>query len=213
MKILIVEDELLVADYLRKTLQKNGFSVIGISDDYESTMNLLTEEPDVCLLDIRLSNNENGIDIGKELLNKNISFIYLTANNEMETIRKAAVTKPSAYLTKPFNENDILAALELIKAKKKEETLLVHTAKGRIEIPFSEILYCQADNVYSVIFTKDKSYTERITLKELEQKLNTDFEKVHRSYLVNKTHVDSRSSSKVYVGNQEIPISRSYRRQ
>ncbi|MCB0479299.1 MAG: DNA-binding response regulator [Crocinitomicaceae bacterium] len=213
MRILIIEDELLVADHLRRILIKRGYEVIGIADDYASAMTKIELKPDICMLDIRLANNSNGIDIGKKLKELGIDFIYLTANNEVETIRKAAVTKPGAYLTKPFNENDITASIELINARQTNlETIALHTTKGIVELPMSNILYCQADNVYSIIVTPEKTYTERITLKELEGLLNEDFEKVHRSYIVNKNYIDSKSSSKIYIGEFEIPVSRSYRK-
>ncbi|MEZ4936718.1 MAG: DNA-binding response regulator [Crocinitomicaceae bacterium] len=213
MRILIVEDELLVADHLRRILTKRGYQVVGLADDIQSATNSLEMKPDLCMVDIRLANNDSGITIGEQLNAKGIPFIYITANNEVETIRKAAITRPSAYLTKPFNENDIAAAIELVKVRNSDkQTITIHTSKGKAEIPMSDILYCQADNVYSIIVTEEKSYTERITLKELEQLLSSDFEKVHRSYIVNKHWIDSKTSSKIFIAEHEIPVSRSFRK-
>ncbi|MEZ4939118.1 MAG: response regulator [Crocinitomicaceae bacterium] len=170
MRILIIEDELLVADHLRRILIKRGYEVIGIADDYASAMTKIELKPDICMLDIRLANNSNGIDIGKKLKELGIDFIYLTANNEVETIRKAAVTKPGAYLTKPFNENDITASIELINARQTNlETIALHTTKGIVELPMSNILYCQADNVFHYCYSRKNLYRKNyFSLKELK---------------------------------------------
>ncbi len=162
MKVVLIEDEYLVADYLKTILVKNGFEVIGMADDYQTALKLIAFKPDVCLVDIRLANNENGIDVGKVLNKKQIPFIYLTANNELTTIKDAVKTHPEAYLTKPFSERDVIAALELINFKFNAiKTLELKTVKGKIEILFDDILYIEADNVYTKIISKSKVHTER----------------------------------------------------
>ena len=211
MKVLIVEDELLVADYIRKILQKNSYKVVDVADTFAAVESSLSLNPDVCLLDIRLAQNNDGIEVGALLHQKGIPFIYLTANNELHTIQKAIQTKPQAYLTKPFNERDIIAALELLKFKLNEsKTLILKGSQGYFDLSLNEILYLKADNVYTEIHTSDKCYVERQTLKEMEEQLTEDFIRVHRSFVVNKKHIVARKKNAVTVGEIEIPVSRTF---
>jgi DNA-binding LytR/AlgR family response regulator len=216
MKVLIVEDELLVSDYINNIITKYDYNVVGMVDNIaEAKKNIEYNTPDVVLLDIRLVNNENGIDLGRYLSSHKIPFVYITANSDIDTIKKAAETKPFSYLSKPFNERDIVAAFEVIKASLKSEKLLeIKTPNGKVQINVNDIYFIKADNVYVEIQTIDKSYTERLTLKEMEEEINSpDFIRVHRSYLVNKKHIASWTSQAVCLTNSiNISISKTYRK-
>jgi len=213
MKILIIEDESLVSNYMKGLLEKNDYNVIGIANNYQSTLESLVSFPDICLLDIRIANNNNGgIEIGK-LLNKNkIPFIYLTANNCDFNLSEALLTKPYSFVSKPFAEREIVVTLELFRLtleNRKKIELITHL--GKVLIPINDILYIQANNVYSNIFTKDKTYVMRITLKDIRSRLNYNLVKVHRSYIVNKNKITSYKSSIIYINEIKIPFSRTYR--
>lgn len=213
MNVLIVEDELIVADYLKKILEKHQVNVIGMVDSISmAKASIQKSKPDLCVVDIRLVDGDSGIDLGVYLNQENIPFIYLTANNEITTIKKAVLTKPQSYLTKPFSERDIIAAIELIKVSFSSNNFLsIKSHKGKIKISFNNILYLQADNVYTKIFTLEKEFVERITLKEIESKLDASFVKVHRSYVVNKSKITSFTASVIYINDTKIPVSRSFK--
>lgn len=214
MKVLIIEDDLIVANYLKSMLKKHTFEVVAISDDVQSATISLEQNPDACLLDIRLADDNNGIEFGKILQEKKIPFIYLTANNEIATIKEAVATQPNAYLTKPFSERDVIAALELIKATIQQQAFIeVKTQKGKIKLLLSDILYCQADNVYTKIVIEDKEYVERVTLKDMENHLNENFIRVHRSYIVNKNKITSYKINEIFIGETKIPLSKNYKQE
>lgn len=211
MKIAIIEDEFLVANHLKTILVQYGFKVLGVADDYASALKLTTLNPAIFLVDIRLLNDESGIDVGKMLNEKNIPFIYLTANNELTTIKEAVKTHPQAYLTKPFSERDVIAALELFSIKNNAtKTITVKTPKGKKELFLDEILYIEADNVYSKIVTVNKTHTERATLKEVSKLLDDNFVRVHRSYVINKKKITSKKANVIYINQIEIPCSKNY---
>lgn len=208
MNILIVEDEYLIADMLGIMLKRNGYSQIVHADTLEKATESLEKEPDVCFIDIRL-NGENGIDFAKILQQREIPFVFITANNEMETIRLAALTNPQAYLSKPVNEKDLIATLEIIRAR-FPKYIWVRTNLGKVKVRQSDILYIEADNVYSKIVCESRTYMERITLKEIEDLLEPFLIKVHRSFIVNRNKIDSFKSNELRVGNYKIPVSKKY---
>ncbi len=111
MKVLIVEDEFLVADFIGTVLLKNNHEIVGMADDLESAITALAEFPEVCLVDIHLAKNNCGIDFGIILNEKKIPFVYITANNDIATKKRAKDSNPIAYLSKPFNVKDLLSVL------------------------------------------------------------------------------------------------------
>ncbi|MBI2259884.1 MAG: response regulator [Flavobacteriia bacterium] len=164
-KAVIVEDELLVANHIKIILLKEDIEVIDIVDNVKEAENLISTNPDFFLLDIRLFENSSGIEIGEKLNKLNIPFIYITANNEMSVIKKAVATNPQTYISKPFNERDVLAALELLKIKLNNKRYLqIMTTKGKINIPEQTILYCEANGSYVDVVTENHKYTQRTTL-------------------------------------------------
>jgi DNA-binding NarL/FixJ family response regulator len=116
-RIIIIEDEFFVQIHLTKILTNLGYQVVN---SYHCTEDFLEETDwnfDIALVDIFLSETLTGIDAAKEIKQKQKPFIFLTANQDSTTILEAAQLGPSAYLTKPFIEADIEAALTILKLK------------------------------------------------------------------------------------------------
>jgi DNA-binding NtrC family response regulator len=113
-KILIVEDGIVEANNLRIIMENAGYVVSGLVDSYERALTAVEHDrPDLVLLDIFLAGPKTGIDIARVLKEKNIAFIYLSANSNKETLELAKVTEPYGFLVKPFRKKDILIALEI----------------------------------------------------------------------------------------------------
>ncbi|MET4083104.1 DNA-binding NtrC family response regulator [Pedobacter sp. UYP30] len=113
-KILIVEDEFIVADDLQLTLQQAGYQVCGIASSFKEAKLLIeSTKPSLVLLDIQLMGEKNGIDLAQELKVKNIPFVFLSANSNQTILEKAKLTEPFGFLVKPFREKDLLVALEI----------------------------------------------------------------------------------------------------
>ncbi|WP_333803562.1 response regulator [Sulfurospirillum sp.] len=119
LKVMIIEDEPLIALNLTKILEKKGFDVTGHVGNFEDACNLFNaNKPDIVLSDIKLENNESGIDVVKHLkILSDFSVIYLTSYGDDAMIEKALSTNPAAYITKPFKDLDLNAALKLVSAK------------------------------------------------------------------------------------------------
>ncbi len=114
LKILIVEDQFLEANELCLILKKAGHMVLGVGKSVELASSLLVKSrPDIVLVDIFLKGDLTGIDLAMELNQKNIPFIYLSANSNAATLESAIATKPYGFLIKPFREREILIALDI----------------------------------------------------------------------------------------------------
>jgi DNA-binding NarL/FixJ family response regulator len=114
-KILIVEDEPLIAEGIALHLKNSIFTVTHTAYDAEDAIHLLqTRMPDIAILDINLEGEKDGIQIA-EYINSEcpIPFIYLTSYSDKTTMDRAKETSPSGFIVKPFNKNTLLATLEI----------------------------------------------------------------------------------------------------
>ncbi len=114
-KVLIVEDEAIVAVDLKNTILKLDTFVTDIVSNHDDALQSIdTNEPDIILMDINLDNDIDGIDVVKSIhTNKYIPVIYLTAHDDIQTINRAIETQPVGYLVKPFNRADLKTTLLL----------------------------------------------------------------------------------------------------
>lgn len=113
-RILIVEDQFIEANNLRIILKKAGYMVCTIARSVAEGLKIVdSEKPDLVLLDIRLKGNLTGIDLAKILGDRNIAFMFLSANSNKETLEAAKATKPYGFLVKPFREKDVLIMLDV----------------------------------------------------------------------------------------------------
>lgn len=212
MRVLIVEDDFIVADHLRLMLKKHGIEVIEIVDSVDKAIQFLEQKPDLVFVDIRLKGNKTGIDLAVELNKVNQPFIFLTANNEINTLKKAAQTSPLSYITKPYKESDILALIEIYKSS-QTKTISVKTLFGKKTVELSSILYFEAEGAYVNVVTQDKVYKERKYLSELDGLFPETLIRVHRGYIINKDKISQYNSKYVYIQEHAIPISRTYKKE
>jgi len=115
LKILIVEDEPLVAEHISTYLNNADFIVCGIAhDDEEARHCLRTQLPDAVILDINLDGNVDGIQLA-EFINKqfHLPFLFLTSYADRDTLERAKKVEPWGYIVKPFNEKTLQASLEI----------------------------------------------------------------------------------------------------
>ena len=121
-RILLVEDEGLVAMTLEETLKRIGYSVVGIAMSGEEALSLTGERhPDVILMDIHLQGEMDGIEAAQKIKGLyGIPIIFLTAYSDDETIRRVVLTESSGYLVKPINTRELFAGIESALYKKRK---------------------------------------------------------------------------------------------
>jgi DNA-binding NtrC family response regulator len=119
-KILIVEDEFVVANALRLTLEQAGYTITGIASSAEEAEKMLQiQRPDLVLLDIQLDGKRSGIDLAGKLNEDDIAFIYLSANSSQKILEEAKATDPYGFLVKPFRERDLLVTLDIASYRQR----------------------------------------------------------------------------------------------
>lgn len=124
-KILIIEDETIVALDIKRIVKSFGYEVTDAVTNFESAINSVKENrPDIILSDINLNSDKNGIDI-IETIHKDdlIPTIYITAYSDELTIQRAIKTNPMGYILKPFRKDDIKSALLLTIYKLQNEKI------------------------------------------------------------------------------------------
>ncbi len=221
-RILIVEDELIVAHHLAAVIRDEGHPNTRIAKTYKEALKLIDEfQPQLILTDIMLGANADGIRLGQHINETlNIPFIYITSHGSIEMIREASKTKPNAYLVKPFKTPDLLAAIELavnstIPESKAEAANKIWIKDGNSLIPFNanDILFLQADQNYTYIHTtNNKPKLVRHFLSATQNMLPEGFFiRVHKSYLVNIRQIKEIKTSTVLVGQETVPVGRTYR--
>ena len=121
LKILIVEDEFIVANDLRIILEKAGYKVCGIAPSVIKAKELIANKaPDWILLDIFLQGDKTGIDLAGELTEMGIPFIYISANTNQGILEAAKATLPYGFLVKPFREKDLMVMLDIARYRHEQ---------------------------------------------------------------------------------------------
>lgn len=216
LKIYIVEDEPLIVATITSALKKHGFQVIGDSDEYDEALPAIDKtQPDLVLLDIQLEGVKDGIDLAEALDKRAIPYLYLTSQTDPETIKRVKETQPLGYIVKPFTENGLRSNIELAwhNFSLTNQDFILLKSEGRThKINQDSILYLKAFDNYCYVYTTTNQYLVPHTLKNTSEKLNPDnFVQTHRSYWVNIKKISSTTSSVVYLGSEEIPLSSSHK--
>lgn len=232
-KILISEDEVIIAEDIAASLEELGYETCAI-DSGEDTIDMIREtQPDLVLLDINLRGGADGVDIGSRIKEEfNIPFIYLTAYADHATVDRAKKTEPDGFLVKPFDEKSLRSAIEIALYKhdhshketngaqlnhKEQEVasdyIFVKVKHRIIKVHYSDILWVEAYDNYSFIVTADQKYLVSSTLKDMEQKLpSQNFVRVHRSYIANLDKIEALEENSVVFGKGDVPIGKSYKK-
>ena len=232
-KLLVVEDDMIIAANIALQLSKLGYEVSGIVPrGEEAILHAETNRPDLILLDISLKGSLDGIETAHAINQRwNIPIIYVTANTDEATFERAKKTRPYAFISKPIRAIELQRAIELAISRLADEHHPTTTADPAPDAPFvlsdrifvrhrekiikifiADILYVEADRNYCHLYTADKEYILTTTLKVMEDKLPANyFVRVHRSYLVNLTQVDEVGEGHIGAKGKTIPLSHNLR--
>lgn len=219
-KILIVEDEQIIAENLRFILNEYGYHHVDVSIDAAETKSLFEQTTyDLVLMDINLGDTStiDGIDLIKWLVKKySFIFMYVTANADEKTVQKAKETQPAGYIIKPFINVSIYANVEIalnsLNSLKNKDSF-TYTNKGmQYQVLLSEITHIKADGSYIHIYmVNEDQHFVRKSLFEFNQQYATIFIRIHKSILINKYHVQGYTSQSVKINEKKLPLGRTYK--
>jgi len=210
-KILIVEDEVLIADYIKDILENNGSENISMAHSVKEARDKMRDwQPDIILMDINLEGNLEGISLSQEK-NDDAQIIFITGQTDSKTVEDALKISPQSYLTKPIREVDLLTAIKIIINKKQKQYVFVKDGYDDIKLKLNDIIYIQSDKNYLDIITTNSKFTIRNTLLEFCKQLPSSFKQIHRSTFVNSDFIEKISSDEVFAKGYKLSLSRNYR--
>ena len=248
--ILIVEDEAILAMDLADLLETDGYHVVGTANNGRKALDLFRQNPvDLILCDITIKGDWDGIETVTQLFRlRQVPVIYLTALSDRTTISRAKETVPAAYITKPFDAQQLRIAVEMalnnfsvrvlapaadpavkvvplnanpLPADKDQRTgpilrvndaLFVKQNYQFMKVMLSEVMYLEADDIYTTIVTTGKKYVVRLSLGNMLERLHASrLVRTHRSYAINLDQIDSFSEHDVVISGHSIPLSRNYK--
>jgi len=122
-RVMIVEDEVLIAEALRLRLERMGYTVVGVVASGEEALNLVANTtPDLVLMDIRLAGSMDGITAGEHIHSRfRLPVVYLTANSDPETIERVIRSQPYGYISKPIDDATLRSTLSIAFQKSELE--------------------------------------------------------------------------------------------
>ncbi|HWQ44877.1 MAG TPA: response regulator [Methanosarcina barkeri] len=114
-RVLIIEDEHIVAMGIKKMLKSLGYTVTGVASSGEDAISKAESTfPDVVLMDIMLKGDLDGVEAAKEIRERfDVPIVYLTAYSDNNILERAKITEPFGYIIKPFDEKDLYSSIEI----------------------------------------------------------------------------------------------------
>jgi DNA-binding NarL/FixJ family response regulator len=182
-KILVVEDESIVARDIRQKLTGAGYEVTGLARDYDRALRLFNADiPDLIICDIYLKSKKTGIDFVERTRRiQPVPVVYLTAYSDDESVSNALNTQPSSYLVKPFTKKQLLATVERIinqelngvdkklsripKPTPRELQILSLIAEGNTSVKVAELLELSPETVQTHRKNMLKKYSVNSTVE------------------------------------------------
>ncbi|PKH51186.1 DNA-binding response regulator [Tenacibaculum sp. Bg11-29] len=233
--ILIIEDTTDDAFVLREMLEENNYNVVAIASSYQEALTLFYKlDIDLIIIDVFLDGNPDGITFAETISitpNALKPFVFLTSSKNRQIFERAKLTKPFSFLLKPFNELEMLYALEIAVEKFYEQSnifssedkdtvisqdyLFIKKTNALRKVMLSSILYIEVDDRYCNIITEKEKYIIQVSLGKISELLdNKIFIRTHRKYIVNSNAIEQiilNDNLLILKGNHKVTFSGKYK--
>ncbi|WP_025763727.1 LytR/AlgR family response regulator transcription factor [Dyadobacter tibetensis] len=231
-KIGIIEDELVIARTILSTLEELGYTPCGPAISYTEALDMFeSQKPELVLLDIQLAGRKDGFDVAEKINETyRIPFIFLTANSDFDTIDRAKKLKPHAFIVKPFNKEELYAAIEIalttfnggpvgsrseseVASRVSRNFMFVKDGYVFRKIFFDELIYLESEANYVLLHLKSpKRVMVRSTINDFTNQLPSDqFLRIHRRFSVNLDYIEEVFPNELSLHGSQLPIGKSYR--
>lgn len=233
--VLIVEDTASERDALIPVLEANNYNVLGVAPTFKDALQLYNStNPDVLIIDIFLNGTPDGINFAEFVdasSNSSKPFVFLTSSTDRKIFEKAKLAKPFSYLLKPFNELELLYAIEMAVEKFynqndvfsgdeedtviSDEHLFIKKGKSLKKVLVSDIIYVEVEDKYCNVVTEKEKFVILMSLTKMIKFLNSSlFYQTHRRFIVNIEKIEEITLSDNLIllsGGHKVDISDNYR--
>ncbi|HEY1195406.1 MULTISPECIES: LytR/AlgR family response regulator transcription factor [Flavobacterium] len=233
--VLIIEDTPEQSDALSKVLLENNFTVVGVARNFTDALKLFYENTiDIIIIDVFLDGKPDGITFAESINiipNASKPFVFLTSSQDRQIFERAKLTKPFSFLMKPFNELEILYAIEMAVEKFYAQTnvflseeqdtvisndfLFIKKKNALKKVSLSDILYIEVEERYCNIITEKEKFVILISLTKISDLLDKNkFIRTHRNTIVNSDKIEEiilADNLIVLKGNHKINLSDTYK--
>lgn len=233
--VLIIEDTPEQSDALRKVLLVNNYNIVGVATNYTDALTLFYNNPiDIVVIDVFLDGKPDGITFAETInIVPNITkpFVFLTSSQDRQIFERAKLTKPFSFLMKPFNELEILYAVEMAVEKFYEQTnvflsedqdtvisndyMFIKKKNVLKKVSLKDIVYIEVEDRYCNLITEKEKFVILISLTKIRALLNKNkFIRTHRNYIVNADYIEEiilADNLVVLKGNYKINLSDTYK--
>ncbi len=220
-RILIVEDEAIIAADLNMILSKRGYACDQTDNAVEAMEFIARNDYQLFLLDIFISGDTDGVDLASQIRKKTDKpLLFLTSYYDNQTLGRVKDIKPEAYIVKPFEERNLVANIELalyrhnrpVVNSPSSDKIFVKDQNELVALDPKDITYIEADDNYAKVVANARTYVLSHPIKKVEENLGQlPFARVHKSFIVNLTKVTSIQEGYVFLGTEKIPLGRTFR--
>jgi len=233
--VLIIEDTVAESDALVKVLTENNYNIVGVAQTYQEALTMFYQNTiDIVVIDVFLDGKPDGITFAETINivpNGVKPFVFLTSSKDRQIFERAKLTKPFSFLMKPFNELEILYALEMAVEKFYEQTNIFHSEdqntvisndtlfikknKSLKKVKIEDIVYIEVEDRYCNIITDVEKFVILISLTKIIQLLDAGkFCQTHRNYIVNLSKIQEiivNDNLVILKGNHKVTLSDKYK--
>lgn len=218
-KILVIEDDPIDLISIKAKLKELGHHEPVVSD-HNTDLNLLVKNtnPQLVISDIYFEKKPLGLALVDICTALDIPLILMTADTRVDTYNLANKHHKVTYLVKPFHHLTLQTCIELVM--KEVNTMMPADehycyvkdyAGNKVRLNYRDILFIRAEGNFCHIQCQQVHYMIRISLAHFSEQLDDHFVQVHKSFIVNKAHVNKIAHNHIIIITQEIPIGRKYR--
>lgn len=233
--ILIVEDQQEQIDLLTDILKTNGFHIAGVARNFKEAIQFLNNVPiDFLILDIFLGESPEGIMVAEFIdtqPDKLKPFIFLTSSTSRQIFERAKLTHPYSYIVKPYNELELLYAIETAIEKFygqedafsaenentiiSKEHLFIKKGKSLKKVRTDAIIFIEVEQKYCNIITEKEKFVILISLVKILEMLDSrKFYRTHRNFIANIQKIEEiipQDNLILLSGNHKVTLSGKYK--
>lgn len=233
--ILIIEDTKSEEEALKNVLLENDYNIVGVATNYSEALTLFyNQKVDLVIIDVFLNGQPEGITFAETItITPNVAkpFVFLTSSKDRQIFERAKLTKPFSFLLKPFNELEVLYAIEMAVEKFYDQTnvfvsevqdtvvgtnyLFIKKKNALKKVAIDDIVYIEVEERYCNIITQNDKFLVALSLTKITTLLNKDtFARTHRNFIINTnriTEIILNENLVILEGNYKITLSEKYK--